>query len=491
MGFLQKLRDLLHWERSSRPEVDLSGELYEQLKPFRLPFVLVQLGLFLGTLGYLLVTDYTLLQAFFQSSYTFTTTGFGALGEDKFEGPAVFYTACLMIAGSAVLSFATISIIDVLNRGKLVSIIKERRMLYRIARLKKHFVICYHNEYTIQLSRQFREAQIPFVVVDPAPDFEEEALKHRYPYFVNADPHTEIAMLKSHLSSARGMITVSKNAADNIAQIASVRLFEKELKRKPYYLPEVNEWQNRPLDKIYPVIFFDGIVFNSRKDNKIVSKCVYSVLGINMEGQKEILGTWISENESASFYASICSDLKNRGVTDIFIACHDNLTGLNEAIKSIFPKTKNQLCIVHQIRNSCKFVPYKDRKAVCADLKKIYGAVNLDDAEFAKEEFREKWDKKYPNILKSWDKNWAELTTFFEFPQEIRRIIYTTNTVESYHRMVRKFTKSKAIFPTDDSIRKVVYMSVQEISKKWTMPVRDWGLAYSQLAIFFEDRLAA
>ena len=256
-------------------------------------------------------------------------------------------------------------------------------------------------------------------------------------------------------------------------------------------LPEVNEWQNRPLEKIYPVVFFDGIVFNSRKDNRIVNKCVYSVLGINMEGQKEILGTWISENESASFYASICSDLKNRGVSDIFIACHDNLTGLCEAINAIFPKTKNQLCIVHQIRSSCKFVPYKDRKAVCADLKKIYGAVNLDDAEFAKEEFREKWDKKYPNILKSWDKNWPELTAFFQFPSEIRRIIYTTNAVESYHRMVRKFTKAKAIFPTDDSIRKVIYLSVKEISKKWTMPVRDWGLAYAQFVIFFEERLAA
>lgn len=208
-------------------------------------------------------------------------------------------------------------------------------------------------------------------------------------------------------------------------------------------------------------------------------------------GQKEILGTWISENESASFYASICADLKNRGVSDILIACHDNLSGLCEAINSIFTNTKNQLCIVHHIRNSCKFVPYKDRKAVCADLKKIYGAVNLDDDEFAKEEFREKWDKKYPNILKSWDKNWAELTAFFEFPQEIRRILYTTNTVESYHRMVRKFTKSKAIFPTDDSIRKVVYMSVCEILKKWTMPVRDWGHAYSQFVFFLEDRLAA
>ena len=255
-------------------------------------------------------------------------------------------------------------------------------------------------------------------------------------------------------------------------------------------LPEVREWQNRPLDDIYPVIFFDGIVFNARHDNRIVNKCVYSVLGINMEGHKEILGTWISENESASFYASICADLKSRGVKDIFIACHDNLTGLSDAINAVFPKTKNQLCIVHQIRNSCKFVPYKDRKAVCADLKKIYAARNLDDAEYAKEEFREKWDKKYPNILKSWDKNWAELTVFFEYPEEIRKIIYTTNAVESYHRMVRKFTKSKSVFPTDDSIKKVIYMSVREISKKWTKPVKDWCLAYAQFAIFFEDRFA-
>ena len=256
-------------------------------------------------------------------------------------------------------------------------------------------------------------------------------------------------------------------------------------------MPEVNEWQNRPLEKIYPVIYFDGIVFNTRKDNRIINKCVYSVLGIDLEGQKDILGTWLSENESASFYASICSDLKNRGVSDIFVACHDNLTGLSEAINSIFPKTKNQLCIIHQVRNSCKFVPYKDRKAVCADLKKIYGAVNLEDAEYAKEEFREKWDRKYPNILRSWDTNWAELTSFFEFPNEIRRIIYTTNAVEGYHRMVRKFTKTKSIFPTDDSIRKTIYLSTKEIAKKWTMPVRDWGLAYAQFAIFFEDRFVA
>jgi len=256
-------------------------------------------------------------------------------------------------------------------------------------------------------------------------------------------------------------------------------------------LPEVNEWQNRPLESVYPVIYFDGIVFKSRKDNQIINKCVYSVLGIDMNGYKDILGVWISENEGASFWASICSELKKRGVTDIFIACHDNLKGLSEAINAVYPQTKQQLCIVHQIRNSVKFVPHKDKKKVCADLKKIYGAVNLDDAEYAKEEFREKWDKKYPAILRSWDDNWAELTTFFEYPEQIRHLIYTTNAVEAYHRMVRKFTKSKAIFPTDDSIRKVVFLSVKEIIKKWTMTVRDWGMAYSQFAIYFADRFSA
>ena len=256
-------------------------------------------------------------------------------------------------------------------------------------------------------------------------------------------------------------------------------------------LPEVNEWQNRPLEAIYPIVYFDGIVFKSRKDNQIINKCVYSVLGIDMEGQKDILGCWISENEGASFWASICSDLKKRGVSDIFVACHDNLKGLSEAINTMFPRTKNQLCIVHQIRNSTKFVPYKDRKAICADLKKIYGAVNLDDALYALEEFRENWGKRYPSILKSWDDNWTELTTFFEYPQEIRHLIYTTNAVEAYHRQLRKFTKTKNILPTDDSIRKVVYLSVREITKKWTMPARDWGMAYGQIMIFFADRFAA
>lgn len=288
---------------------------------------------------------------------------------------------------------------------------------------------------------------------------------------------------------AKGMS--QRDIEDNLREIYGAEVPQSLISKiTDKILPEVNEWQNRPLESIYPVIYFDGIVLKSRKDKQIINKCVYSVLGIDMEGRKEILGTWISEYESASFYASICAELKKRGVADIFIACHDNLKGLGEAINAVFPETKQQLCIVHQVRNSAKFVPYKDRKAVCADLKKIYGAVNLDDAEYTKEEFREKWDKKYPSIMRSWDKNWAGLSTFFEYPQEIRKLVYTTNPVEGYHRMVRKFTKTKAIFPTDDSIRKVVYLSVKEIQKKWSMPVRDWGLIYSQVMIYFEDRLA-
>jgi putative transposase len=289
---------------------------------------------------------------------------------------------------------------------------------------------------------------------------------------------------------AKGMS--QRDIEDNLREIYGAEVPQSLISKiTDKILPEVNDWQNRPLDTVYPIIYFDGIMFKSRKDNQIVNKCVYSVLGVDMNGQKEILGLWISENESASFYASVCSDLKKRGVLDIFIACHDNLKGLGEAINAVFPKTKQQLCIVHQIRNSTKFVQCKDRKEICADLKKIYGAINLDDAEYAKEEFREKWNNKYPSILRSWDANWAELTTFFNYPEEIRRLIYTNNPVEAYHRMVRKFTKSKAIFPTDDSIRKVIYLSVKEITKKWTTPVRDWAMAYSQIMIFFADRLAA
>ena len=255
-------------------------------------------------------------------------------------------------------------------------------------------------------------------------------------------------------------------------------------------LPEVVEWQSRPLEKVYPIVFFDGIVFKVKKDSRIINKCVYSVLGVDMDGKKDILGLWISENESASFWTTVCNEMKNRGVMDILIACHDNLTGLTAAIETVFPKTEQQLCIIHQLRNSTKYVSYKDIKPVMAALKSVYTAASTDEAEYKLEEFREKWDKKYPQICKSWDENWTELSTFFKYPEELRRVIYTTNAVEGFHRMLRKYTKNKVIYPTDEALKKSVYLSVKQITKKWSMPVYNWGQIAGQFLIFFDDRLA-
>jgi len=256
-------------------------------------------------------------------------------------------------------------------------------------------------------------------------------------------------------------------------------------------MPELAEWQSRPLSEVYPVVFFDGVNFKVKKDGKVINKCVYSVLGIDTDGKKDILGIWISENESASFWTVVFNELKNRGVKDILIACHDNLTGLANAINTAFPKTDSQLCIIHQIRNSVKHVSYTNLKEVMTDLKKIYGAVSEEAALFALEEFGEKWNGKYPQIYKSWEHNWPELSTFFKYPEEMRRLIYTTNAVEGFHRMLRKFTKTKTNFPTDDSLKKSIYLSIKEISKKWNQPVRNWGIIIGQFMMFYEERLAA
>lgn len=253
-------------------------------------------------------------------------------------------------------------------------------------------------------------------------------------------------------------------------------------------LPQAAEFQSRPLDELYPVVFFDGIWFKVRKDAKVIKKCAYTVLGINMDGRKEILGIWMSETESASFYTTIFNDLKNRGVKDILIACHDNLSGFGNALETVFPKTENQLCIIHMIRNSTKYVSYKDIKPIMAGLKKVYGAPDEDAAQYALEELRESWGKKYPQMLKVWDDNWTELSGFFKYPDEMRRLIYTTNAVEGFHRMLRKFTKTKTVYPTDDALRKSIFLSVQEISKKWYLPIRDWGIIIGQFTIFYEDR---
>ena len=254
-------------------------------------------------------------------------------------------------------------------------------------------------------------------------------------------------------------------------------------------LPLINEWQSRPLDRVYPIVYLDAIHFKVRKDNRIVNKAAYSVLGINMAGQKDILGIWIGDNECASFWLGFCNDLKNRGVEDILIACKDGLSGFSEAISTVFPKTEIQLCVIHQIRNSLKYVSYKEQKVLMADLKKVYQALTLEEAEFAFEEFKEKWGKKHPVIIRSWENNWLELTTYFNYPYDLRKIIYTTNIIEGYHRQLRKVTKTKNAYPTDEALKKIIYLATLEAAKKWTMPVRDWRNCLSQFAIHFSDRL--
>ena len=253
----------------------------------------------------------------------------------------------------------------------------------------------------------------------------------------------------------------------------------------------VTEWQSRPLDRIYPIVFLDAIHFKVRKENRVVNKAAYSVLGINLNGQKEVLGIWIGENESASFWLGVCNDLKSRGVEDILIACKDGLTGFTEAINTVFPYTEIQLCIIHQIRNSLKYVSYKEQKVLMADLKKVYQALTIEEAEMAFDEFKDKWGKKHPIIIRSWENNWIELTTYFKYPHEIRRMIYTTNAVEGYHRQLRKVTKTKTAYPTDESLIKIIYLATMDISKKWNMPVREWKSCISRFAIYFSDRLKA
>jgi putative transposase len=255
-------------------------------------------------------------------------------------------------------------------------------------------------------------------------------------------------------------------------------------------MPMVVEWQSRPLDQVYPIVYLDAIHFKVRRENRVVNKAAYSVLGINLNGQKEILGIWIGENESSSFWLGVLNDLKSRGVEDILIACKDGLSGFSEAINTVFPHTEIQLCIIHQIRNSLKYVSYKEQKELMNDLKKVYQALTMEEAEMAFEEFKYKWGKKHPIVIRSWENNWVELTAYFKYPYEIRRIIYTTNTVEGYHRQLRKVTKTKTAYPTDESLIKILYLATMEISKKWNMPIREWKSCISQLAIYFNDRLA-
>lgn len=254
-------------------------------------------------------------------------------------------------------------------------------------------------------------------------------------------------------------------------------------------IEQVKEWQARPLDEVYPIVYLDCLVLKIRQDKRVIKKSIYLALGVNLEGQKELLGMWISENEGAKFWLSILTELKNRGLEQILIACVDGLSGFPEAIEVVYPKARVQLCIIHQVRNSLKYVSWKDYKAVTADLKSIYRSATEDEALAELVKFGGKWDEKYPKIAKSWENHWLNLRTIFDFPDEIRKAIYTTNAIESLNSVIRKATKKRKIFPTDEAALKVVFLATQAAATKWTMPIQNWKQAMNRFAIEFEEQL--
>ena len=254
-------------------------------------------------------------------------------------------------------------------------------------------------------------------------------------------------------------------------------------------IERVVEWQSRPLDAVYPIVYLDCIVLKIREDKRVINKAIYLALGINVEGHKELLGLWMSENEGAKFWLSVLTDLQNRGVKHVFIACVDGLKGFPEAINTTFPEAKVQLCIVHMVRNSLKFVPWKNYREVTADLKRIYRSATEDEASLELDRFAEKWDEQYPQISKSWRAHWPNLITIFSYPEDIRKVIYTTNAIESLNSVIRKSVKTRKVFPNDNAAMKVIYLAVDAASKKWSMPIRDWKPALNRFMIEFEEQL--
>lgn len=335
-----------------------------------------------------------------------------------------------------------------------------------------------HNKKTIKTRFGNSEITIPR---DRNGEFEPKIIK-KYETTSNQIEEQIIAMY------AKGMST--RDIEDHMRDIYGIDVSPSMVSKiTDKILPLVAEWQSRPLDRVYPIVYLDAIHFKVRRDNRIINKAAYSVLGINMAGIKDILGIWIGETESASFWLGVCNDLKNRGVEDILIACKDGLSGFSEAINTAFPKAEIQLCIIHQIRNSLKYVSYKQQKELLKDLKRIYQALTLEEAEYAFISFQDKWGQRYPLVVRSWENNWVELTNYFKYPYEVRRIIYTTNIIEGYHRQLRKVTKTKTAYPSDEALIKIIYLATTDAARKWTMPVRDWKDHFSQFIIYFGDRL--
>ena len=287
---------------------------------------------------------------------------------------------------------------------------------------------------------------------------------------------------------ARGMTT--RDIAASLRELYDVEVSPTLISRvTDQVLEQVQEWQNRPLEPLYPIVFLDCIRVKIRQDKRVINKAIYLALGINLQGHKELLGMWLAETEGAKFWLSVLTELQNRGLKDLFIAAVDGLTGFPEAINTVYPQTKIQLCIVHMVRNSLKFVPWKARKAVAADLRKIYTSVTVDEAEQALQAFAERWDESYPSISQSWERHWPNLITLFDYPEEIRKVIYTTNAIESLNSVIRKAINNRKVFPNDVSALKVVYLATEAAARKWTMPIRHWHAAINRFMIEFPDRM--
>ena len=286
---------------------------------------------------------------------------------------------------------------------------------------------------------------------------------------------------------SRGMTT--RDIEDQVKEIYGVEVSEGTISNVTNRLIDnIKQWQVRPLEAVYFVVWMDGISLKIRSNGKVINKTIFLVIGLNNQGMKEVLGMWINETESASFWLTVLTDLKTRGVEDILIACTDNLKGFTDAIKSSYPKTLTQLCVVHQIRNSCRYVVWKDKKEFVTDLKAVYAAPNQEAAAEALNQFESNWGKKYGYAVQSWRTNWEDLTHYFHFPPEIRHIIYTTNVIESLNSGIRKYTRAKTMFPDDSSALKAVYLAINNLEKKWTQTIRNWGAILNQFIIIFENR---
>src|ERR1700743_1570747 len=317
---------------------------------------------------------------------------------------------------------------------------------------------------------------------DRAASFEPQIVKKRETILAES-LESKIIGLYSHGMSLRDISDHIKEMYDTEISAATLSAITDKV------IPLVKEWQSRPLEPLYCIVWLDAMYYKVKEGGRVINRCVYNILGINAEGRKDLLGMYVLESEGANFWLGVLTNLQQRGVADILIACIDNLKGFAEAIASIYPQTEVQTCVVHQIRNSIKYISSKDQKAFMADLKPVYQAVSKDEAEHLLQELEEKWGKKYPVVLDSWKRNWEKLTTYFQYSGAIRKLIYTTNTIEGFHRQVRKVTKTKGAFTSDMALLKLIYLATQNIQKKWTQPLQNWGLTVSQLSIRFGDRL--